>query len=64
MMWYVPEDWNENDLFIWYLIWHSIFFTVITVRYTKRYLNSILKLKTGIIQFKTQLSWIFGRISE
>jgi hypothetical protein len=52
MMWYIPEDWSENDLFIWYLIWHSIFFTVITVRiqiiFELTLINSNTYYKTGI----------------
>ncbi|CAF0803858.1 unnamed protein product [Brachionus calyciflorus] len=30
MMWYKPESFSENQLFIWYTFWHSFQFTVIT----------------------------------
>lgn len=30
MAWYVPDGWTEDQLFWWFIFWHSFLFTVIT----------------------------------
>lgn len=30
MMWFAPEGFSVQQLFVWFLIWHSLFFTFIT----------------------------------
>jgi len=30
MMWYIPSGFDETQLFIWFLVWHSLLFTFLT----------------------------------
>ena len=48
MMWYIPEGWSKDQLFIWFIIWHSIFFTVLTVSFIfKNIIMTYLKINTN-----------------
>ena len=31
MIWYVPDGFSENQLLVWFLFWHTAFFTFISV---------------------------------